>query len=370
MKLVVGHQNVNIPNGYNKFCDWLKVDGIYEKLKNFQEFEIIDVDISQYSDFYYFPINGNNRDTRLFSKEYFFGQYLSEKVLDDLKNNKCILHINWLDEPYIFNKEEIDRLDNFLLSQNISWNNILITSNNFNLKLKHHQPFSFFENSIECNTHYLGFKMIDEDFDDEVRYSKFLSLSRTGHEHRKSLVNLFEEFSDKDILYSALWKNKRIDDKFHWPNVHKESGMNHGDSEIDLSSYKQNPYLNSYISIITETNFQNDVLQLTDKVFQPIVNLQPFIYVASHNGLKLIKSMGYQTFDFIDESYDEIENEMERLNFLKSEVKRLIKMDKNKIHDIYYGIVDILRHNRNHWLSVGRYRVIKQVEVFYQNIRN
>ena len=164
--------------------------------------------------------------------------------------------------------------------------------------------------------------------------------------------------------------NKRIDDRFHWPNVHNENGMNHGDSEINLSQYEQNPYQNSYISIITETNFDNNILQVTDKVFQPIVNFHPFIYVSSRGGLKLLKSMGYKTFNFIDESYDDIEDETERLDFIKSEIKRLIKLKKSEIHNTYYQIVDVLRYNRKHWLNVGRYRVIKQMEVFYQNIRN
>ena len=85
-----------------------------------------------------------------------------------------------------------------------------------------------------------------------------------------------------------FWKNKRIDERFHWPNIHNEQGMNHGDSGIDLLNYKQDPYLNTYISIVTETNFDNRILQVTDKVFKPIVNLQPFIYVLRHN-------MGYNT---------------------------------------------------------------------------
>ena len=164
--------------------------------------------------------------------------------------------------------------------------------------------------------------------------------------------------------------NKRIDDRFHWPNVHNESEMNHGDGEIDLSQYEQNPYQNSYISIITETNFDNNTLQVTDKVFQAIVNFHPFVYVSSCGGLKLLKSMGYKTFNFIDESYDDIEDETERLDFIKSEIKRLIKLKKSEIHNTYYQIVDVLRYNRKHWLNAGRYRVIKQMEVFYQNIRN
>jgi len=80
--------------------------------------------------------------------------------------------------------------------------------------------------------------------------------------------------------------------------------------------------------------------------------------------------MGYKTFNFIDESYDDIEDETERLDFIKSEIKRLIKLKKSEIHNTYYQIVDVLRYNRKHWLNVGRYRVIKQMEIFYQNIRN
>ena len=121
---------------------------------------------------------------------------------------------------------------------------------------------------------------------------------------------------------------------------------------------------------MTETNFDNKILQVTDKVFKPIVNLQPFIYVASYGGLQHIRDLGYHTFDFIDESYDLIEDEEERLRTIKNEVHRLINLGLNDIHDIYYGIMDVLRYNRKHWLSVGRYRVIKQMEVFYQNIRN
>jgi len=372
MRLLVGHQDFNIPNGYNSQCDWLKFDGIYEKLKNFQEFEIADVEIDVCDNFYFFPINGNNRDTRCLSEEHFFGQYLSDKVLDDLKLGKCMLHLNWLDEPYVYQNDEIKRLNNFLSKKEISWDNVLFTSNNFSIDFDKHESFNFQEFSIECNTHYLGFKMIDGDISKDKRYSIFLSLARSGHNHRKSLVDFYEKenYTDEEILYSALWMNKRIDDRFHWPNVHNESEMNHGDSEINLSQYKQNPYQNSYISIITETNFDNNALQVTDKVFQSIVNFHPFIYVSSCGGLKLLKSMGYKTFNFIDESYDDIEDETERLDFIKSEIKRLIKLKKSGIHDIYYQTIDVLRYNRKHWLNVGRYRVIKQMEVFYQNIRN
>ena len=59
MRLLVGHQDFNIPNGYNSHCDWLKFDGIYEKLSEIakDEFEVVDVNVNECNDFYFFPIN-------------------------------------------------------------------------------------------------------------------------------------------------------------------------------------------------------------------------------------------------------------------------------------------------------------------------
>ena len=145
--------------------------------------------------------------------------------------------------------------------------------------------------------------------------------------------------------------------------------MNHGDKGIDLLNYKQDPYLNTYISIVTETNFDNRILQVTDKVFKPIVNLQPFIYVTSQYGLQHIRDLGYKTFDFIDESYDEIEDEYIRLMTIKEEIDRLINLGLSEIHDTYYGILDVLKYNRNHWLSVGKYRVIEELKVLYEKYK-
>jgi hypothetical protein len=96
------------------------------------------------------------------------------------------------------------------------------------------------------------------------------------------------------------------------------------------------------------------------------VNLQPFIYVASQHGLQHIRDLGYKTFDFIDESYDGIEDEYIRLMTIKEEIDRLINLGLSEIHDTYYGILDVLKYNRNHWLSVGKYRVIGELKVLYE----
>ena len=91
MNLNVGFQEKNIPNGYHKRCDWLTENGIYEKLNCFEEFEIYYVDVNECNSFYYFPINGDARNFSLLSEENFFGNFISDKVLNDLVKNKIDL---------------------------------------------------------------------------------------------------------------------------------------------------------------------------------------------------------------------------------------------------------------------------------------
>ena len=108
MKLNIGYQEKEIPNGYSDFCEWLKQDGIYHKIKLYEDyFDCQDVLVDDFEEFYFFPINGNNRDTRCLSEEYFFGKYLSDKVLNDASLGKCVIHLNWLVEPYVYDDTEI-----------------------------------------------------------------------------------------------------------------------------------------------------------------------------------------------------------------------------------------------------------------------
>jgi hypothetical protein len=66
--------------------------------------------------------------------------------------------------------------------------------------------------------------------------------------------------------------------------------------------------------VVTETMFWGRKQHLTEKIFKPIVTKNPFILLACAHNLKYLKSYGFKTFDqWIDESYDDIEDDYERL---------------------------------------------------------
>jgi hypothetical protein len=115
-----------------------------------------------------------------------------------------------------------------------------------------------------------------------------------------------------------------------------------------LRAYKKEIYTDSYIHIVTETNFKNDIFP-TEKIINPMVVLQPFILVGAPGYLKYIKELGFKTFDgFIDESYDNECNDAKRFELICKEIKRLSEKPLEEIHNWYISILTpILEYNRN-----------------------
>jgi hypothetical protein len=172
-----------------------------------------------------------------------------------------------------------------------------------------------------------------------------------------------------------------IDAKVH-PNIYsnKESLpliLGHDESDglpwsTDLETTDHVFFENSYFSVITETLYyphhavpnQNYIghvpafigLFLTEKTYKPIAMKHPFILLAPQHSLRMLRERGYKTFSpFIDESYDEIENDDLRLKAVVEEVKRLSKSD---LVEFTYQIKDIVEHNE---------KVLRNQKVFDPN---
>jgi hypothetical protein len=112
-------------------------------------------------------------------------------------------------------------------------------------------------------------------------------------------------------------------------------------------------YLNSYVNIVSETNFINiqngyNISFVTEKTFNAIANNQMFIIVGHAGSLDLLKSLGYKTFDsVIDESYDNILCNGDRLDAVSAEIIRFLSRSHSEIQNDYAKVQDIILHNRN-----------------------
>lgn len=115
-----------------------------------------------------------------------------------------------------------------------------------------------------------------------------------------------------------------------------------------VTNNKKDWYSETYVNLVTETFFGTNVF-LSEKVFKPMSNLQPFIILGDYNTLGELKKLGFKTFEpFIDESYDTEKDPKIRFEKIEIEIKKLKEKSIKEIHDWYYSIKDILIFNKEH----------------------
>ena len=118
-------------------------------------------------------------------------------------------------------------------------------------------------------------------------------------------------------------------------------------------SFPRNYFLDSYLNIIGETHFVNiphgfNTSFVSEKTFNAIANNQMFIVVGHAGSLDLLRSLGYKTFDgVIDETYDTIVHNGDRLGALTKEISRFLSRPLAEIRNDYIKVQDIIEYNRN-----------------------
>lgn len=116
---------------------------------------------------------------------------------------------------------------------------------------------------------------------------------------------------------------------------------------------KKENYLNSYFSVITETIFYEMGHYISEKSFKGIQHLHPFVIVGKPGILKYLKSKGFKTFsEFWDESYDEIEDDSDRMEFLFKLIESLLNKSTEEWDVLNEKLLPILIHNRETLLNI------------------
>lgn len=105
----------------------------------------------------------------------------------------------------------------------------------------------------------------------------------------------------------------------------------------------------SYINLVTETYFFNDIVHITEKTYKPISYKQPFIMVGAPYSLKHVKDMGFKTFDrWWDESYDQINDHEERLLKIADILKSISEWPEDKLIAFTSEVKSTIDYNYSH----------------------
>lgn len=210
---------------------------------------------------------------------------------------------------------------------------------------------------------------------------KFLNLNRRWRTHRPLLVLLmyhqklldqgFVSFGPADEEYyntweriwgglkCTTWQNRKVFNAViesesikQMPSLYLDTDELHI-NRAELTDSTNRYYEDSYFSVISETTFYSDnVTQnsrfITEKTFKAIMMNHPFIIVSLPESLEVLKDLGYKTFSpWINESYDQEKNDLDRMLMIVEETKRLANLSPTELESFLIVTKEICTYNYN-----------------------
>ena len=137
----------------------------------------------------------------------------------------------------------------------------------------------------------------------------------------------------KDQYQHAFIKHELFDNK--WGDVYIQA----------------EPYIDTYFSLVTETVFDYPYSLRSEKIYKPIAAGHPFVAVANRGFYRNLHHAGYQTFGhLIDESFDSIDNNQDRLDRIAQVVQDLCESD---MVEFLVASRAITKYNQQHLAAEG-----------------
>ena len=301
--------------------------------------------------------------TAMLDAEYVYD--ISDKVLQDIQNDKCLLLFDYTFESRNNSIEhEFDMyktvINNTLSTYNIHKPYIYIDGNPYN---KHNLDLYFNRFLIEVGRSCLhpiadnsDVLVFEKEQNLQKREYKITSFNRRPDENRFKFVNEFKNNSD---VLCTLGMPDEFDLDFYntqYPELVSMLPMEY-DLNLDLHEPNLVSILNwplqqlSYIQVVNESLFYSNEnhMFLNEKTFKPIACMQPFIINGMPGSLKHLHELGFKTFsDWWDESYDNETDFKKRSDKVIKVAKELCNLSHKSLINLIIDMQDVLEHNRSH----------------------
>jgi hypothetical protein len=208
----------------------------------------------------------------------------------------------------------------------------------------------------------------------------FLCLNRRMYYHKYQII---EELFNRGLLDTTRFS--WVDNK-NTKNLSNKNLINHLNIDVnnfkaiqlendvmygsELSTHEEylytiNPhwYYKSKINIITETNFNESEIHITEKTWKAIYLGVPFVISASKGHLKTLRDMGFKTFNsVINEEYDEMTGDNKIVQIINS---------AEALMDIYNSkeVLEICKFNQELYFNLAHRKHICKTR-FLNNLYN
>ena len=118
------------------------------------------------------------------------------------------------------------------------------------------------------------------------------------------------------------------------------------------ADYNSIDYQGTQLEIVLETLFDDDRIQLTEKILRPIACGHPFMLLSTVGSLEYLQQYGFKTFaNLIDETYDAIQDPLLRLQAVVAEMKRISNLPSDEKEKLYTELRTIADYNRKLFFS-------------------
>lgn len=322
--------------------------------------------------------------------DHFILNNISDVVIEELKNGSCKLLINYtVDGGQNINKKNFEKIFNFTRKNQIKDENVFLVFSDFELADNVHNlgyNYNIFDYNFYLHLKSHEFNKLlnsdqktstctNEEFIENVKTPKkdFLLLTRHWKKHRIFLLNKIHRLGLENSLVS--WEKSYYNEKYIEEMLERDNNVEFAKLLKETSNYvdvndivnvmginneNKSIYLNTYLSIVTETIFfQEDgefpTGYLSEKIWKPIGHCQPFILAGPYGSLKYIKKRyGFKTFHpYINESYDNEKNDYKRLEMIEKEMDNFSKKTTNEKIEFIKNVKDICLYNRKLFLEYG-----------------
>jgi hypothetical protein len=245
------------------------------------------------------------------------------------------------------------------VDRNISHPRILFSDYLFNRTKAYHSNYPFDPQTIKW--YYLD----DVDYESEkissalAKTKIFLSPNNTrfkslGHTFRKNLEHkILQCYQERGYIgnpenNTALFANSDLGLDVDWNSIDLSAVAARGVDTTGYSPPHVAYYRDTFISVYGESIEFGSSIAVTEKTFVPLLKGH-FILPFSNCGFvkHLVAHYNIQLPQFIDYSYDQIEDYQQRQQAYFSELDRLLSVDINAWREYWHQNMNILIHNQN-----------------------
>lgn len=216
---------------------------------------------------------------------------------------------------------------------------------------------------------------------------QFLFLNGRFRHWRKTLI---DHFKSTFFIEQALWSNlDSAQGDLHFLPPEYEVDRYHANLDVqqkNINTLNQgfvktklfgkewgdiyiNPqmYVDTYFSLVTETVFDYPYSFRTEKIWKPIFMGHPWIAVANEGYYRDIRNLGFKTYgDLIDESFDQITNNQDRLNRIITVVEDL---SKQGLISFLQAAESTSKYNQQHMQELSRQTESQFLEHFLNFVK-